>query len=339
MDLHLPQKQAPAAEVDRSLTKIIVLAFLYLGFAAALSFSLRELFYNFDFLNPNYRQLIIFLGALAGFLSFSGFLPIVIKNSGFLFGSLVLGVLAIGSFFYDKAISNPLFFVVISGIMLFFFLLGAFRERYEYNNMMKVRLHRLLSVAIPKIIAGLIFFGIAFFYMDFFITGGFFVSESGFENVLSLGFDPVSRFLPVDWRFTLDQNIGDVAEKLANRQIQSDERAVALPADAKILFVRQAVDSLIKQASGFLNIQIDSKSAVSKILYRAAKENFDKANDLTKNIIAILFFFSLFLLLRGLSIPLVWLVNVLSFLIFEILLATLFMAILYESRSREVIIL
>ncbi|MEK7146979.1 MAG: hypothetical protein AAB772_01850 [Patescibacteria group bacterium] len=339
MDLRLPQKQAPAAEVDRSLIKIIVLAFLFVGFAAGLSFFLRQLFYNFDLLNPNYIQLFIFLGVLTGFLSFFSFLPIVIKNFRFLLFAILLGVLGLGSFFYDKAISQPIFFAVIAGVTVLLFLVGVLRERYEYANMMKVRLHRLLAVFLPKIITGLIIFSIAVFYMDFFITGSFFVSEAGFKNILFWSFDPVSRFLPVDWRFVLDQNIGDVLEKLASRQVESDELAAAAPADVKTLLIRQTVDGLLKRSSAFLGIQIDSKSAVSEILYRAAKENFDKAPDLVKNIIAISFFFSLFLLLRGLSIPLVWLVNILSFIIFEILLATLFMAILYESRSREVVVL
>ena len=339
MDLRLPQKQAPAAEVDRSLIKIIILVFLYLAFATALSFSLRELFYNFDFFHPAYQQPLIFLVSLAGFLSFSGFLPIVIKNSGYLSAAIVLGVLGIGSFFYDKALNSPLFFAIISGAMLFFFLLGVFKERYEYNNMMKVRLHKLLNVFLPKALAGLIIFGIALFYIDFFITGNFFISETGFEEMLFLSFDPFSRFLPVDWRFNLNQNIGDIAGKIFSRQIESDERTAVLPAADKELFIRQAVDGLLKRGSDFLGIPVSYASPLSKILYQGAKENFDKAPDLAKNIIAFSFFFSLFLLLRGLSIPLVWLVNILSFLIFEILLATLFMAILYESRSREVVVL
>lgn len=339
MDLRLPQKQAPVAEVDRSLIKIIVFISFFIGFAVFLSFSLYGLFYNFDFLNPNYRQPLIFFGALIGFLTIFGFLPIIIKNFSLLFLGVLLGILALGSFFYHEALSQPIVFAIAGGIMLLFFLFGISRERYEYNNMMKVRLHRLISVFLPKIITGLIIFGIAVFYINFFIDKSFFISESGFEQVIFWSFDPVFDFLPVNWRFTLDQSIGDVAEKLASRQIESDERTAVLPADAKTLFIRQTVDALIKQASGFLNIQIDSKSAVSKILYRAARENFDKAPDLTKNIIALLFFFLLFLLLRSLSIPLIWIVNILSFLFFEILLATLFMAVLYESRSREVVVL
>lgn len=339
MDSRLPPKPAPAAEVNRSLIKLVVLVFVYLSFAAGLSYSLRELFYNFDFFNLNYRQPLIFLGALAGFLSFSGFLPIVIKNFGFLFVSITLGALALSSFFYDKAISSPLFFAVTGGIMLMFFLLGAVKERYEYNNMMKVRLHRLLAVFFPKIITALIIFGIAVFYIDFFITGGFFISEAGFDNLIRWSFDPFSRFLPVDWRFNLDQSIGGIAEKIFSLQVESDERTAALPKDQKELFIRQAADGLLKRGSDFLGFELDAKTPLLKTLYRAAKENFDKAPDLAKNIIAFSFFISLFLLLRGLSIPLIWLVNIVSFLIFEIMLATLFMSILYESRSREVIML
>lgn len=339
METRLPPKPNLGAEINRSLFKIIIFAFLYLALAAALSFALKLFFTGFDFSQPTYQPILILFVSLLGFLSFFSLLPLLVKNFRLLFFIIFLGVLSLGSFFYDQVFRQPIFFAGLGGGLLIIFLWGVLRERYEYNNTMTVRLHRLLQVFLPKIMAGVLIFGLAVFYADSILWGNFFVSEISFEKFILSSWNSFSAFLPAGFRLDINQKLSDFLGSFALKKIESNGLAKNLPAPEKAALVKQTADSLLKTIAEFSGVKIDAEKTVLKISHQVIKENFDKLEYLSKNIVIFIFLFSLFLPLRVLSLLFLWIVQVFTFLLFEILLASLFMAILYESRSREVVVL
>ncbi len=335
-----------AVESDRSIYKIIVLAalgiissFIFGYFLKLFISDGRFNFLLFSFLGAT-GFLIVFLLNVFFVKSASKIkLIIFLESLAFLAGALIAPFASLSAtVFYNKSSIN----IAIGALASFLIFLWANHGgRTELNEMLKIRFWRICKKVIPKAIMALaLFASVVYVYIGIGGASGkeFFISQSAFEKIFFPAFSVkiIQNFLP---GFDFSLSAGELIKNLAVNQIKQNSQLNLLPVAAKKQLIGQAIKELENKFADFLGAPIDSKIKVSEILYQTA---IRKILELPENIraaipaaIGVLFFLTII----SFSLPIRWLVSVLTFFIYEIFLVFGFSVIMLEGKSKEIIIL
>lgn len=329
------------AEVDRSIIKISSLAAV-----GIISFFLFGLFLKLFIIESAPNSFIFLIAAAVVFLIIFLLQIFFIKTLWRVNFIIFLEILGLTAGFYDK-ISSTLLIAVLA---VFLILLWAnYSGRREFHNMLRLRFFRISKIVFPKAIMGLALLASVVYYS---LSGlgayakepamgqaqEFFISQPVFEKIVapSVGIINKLNILP---DFSASSSIKDLAQGMAQEQINENPQLQILPQAMKEKLINKAVNEIEAQISDLIGATVESESTIIETLYSAMVDKFNKMPQNIKSIILIGIAALVFLTIEGIAWPIRLVVAVLAWLVYEILLAAGFAVVTLEDKSREMVIL
>lgn len=262
---------------------------------------------------------------------------------------MILQSLAIVAGVY-LANSNGFIYLQLVWVIFFvlFFWLGRSLIQAAVESMMKLRWHSMTRKGLAQVITAFTLFlsislGILLWQQP---ADKMFISESGLTSILNSG-NFIGRLYikDLDWKMKTDDFLRALTEKTINSTLETvlGKNLQSLPADyvakQKQALIEQTIPDLKKQISQWVGAPISGSDSIAhaayefiSIKYRALPANVRQI------IIAVLVVLSFFVL-RFVAGLFSIIARILGYLFYEILLALGFVQIIYETRTKESLIL
>lgn len=249
-------------------------------------------------------------------------------------------------------LANPSGFIYWQLVWIPFFVLffwyGRNLIQTAVEGLMKLRWHSMTHKGIAQIVTAFTLFlslslGILLWQQP---ADKMFISESGLTSILNSG-NFIGRLYinNLDWKMNTDDFLRALAEKTVNSTLETvlGKNPQSFSADyvakQKEALIAQSLPDLRKQISQLVGAPISGSESIAhvayefiSIKYRALPAN---VRQIIIAVVVVLFFFVLRFVAGLLSI----IARILGYLAYEILLALGFVHIIYESRSKESLIL
>ncbi len=327
----LLNKATNEVEIDKSISKIIVLAAVGVIFSFFFGYFLKLFI-----IENRWDFFLICLSAALGFLTI--FLLDVFFIKDFWRSALIIFLesLAFLSVFYDWLSPKIIGAAFLSFLIL---LWGNYAGKEELKNMLKIKFWRVGKKVLPKAITGLaLFSSVASIMVISLGNEKFFISPQTFEKLISpvLEMKIIQNFFP---GIDLSLPIGDLITNLTSIQVEENPQSKLLSPASKQQLINQSANEMEKKISDFVGGPINPKSNTSEVIYESMVNRFVQLPDEVKAIIPIGVAAIIFLTILGFILPIRWLASFLAFLIYEICLALGFSSLVLESKSREIILL
>lgn len=318
------------ADVDRSIVKIALLAA-----AGVISFSLFGYFLRI-FLMNNDSNFILWIAVAAAVLLAIIFLQVLfIKDIWRINFISLIEVLALVAAFYDKLIDVS---ILPLGALLFllFLLFANYLGLRELRNTLNIDFWRISRTVLPKAIAGLfLFFSFAFIGITA-VQGNFPISRENFEKLFLPGAKIFQRFMP---DFDPSLKINELALNLANKQIQENPQLQTLSKSDRNQFIKQSAEEFENNISRIFGDSINTQLKISEAIYEMLRMKFAEAVLKNQFLFIVGISIALFFIMESAAMPVRLIITVLTFIIYEILIALGFVYVTLENRSREIIVL
>ena len=202
----------------------------------------------------------------------------------------------------------------------------------ELDSGLKIQFFRVARRTLPATITALSLF-VSIAYVNTNGIGTSFLSHEAFRAILKPA-EPLVRGL-VASNFSIDMTVYKFAEGLAEQQLGS--AFTALPAPSKTQTVEGMLDALRGQAASY-GIVFKSSDTITDVFYKYFDKQYKSIPQNYLSFVPYIIFLITFLTVRSLGGLLNGISSVLTYIIFQILLASGFARIGLESRSREMII-
>jgi len=340
MEDKLISRNIDEADVDRSMTKIIILAILGIVFASVFSYFLNSFFINYQT-----TTLTISVGALAGFLIIFLFQSLFIKSLWRVNLIIFLQSIGLMAGFYKRILAPlqgkeiDIVPLILFWLMFAFLVWANWSGIRETRNLLKVKFWRISKIVLPKAIAAIALAGsVLFVFPSSPLTVGFQlpISSSSLEKFLTPASGILQKFIP---GFDVSLSVAELTKSLAERQIAKLPEAQRLPKSAQQQLIAKAMKDFEGQIANVFGSDINPKLKITDIAYEALKNKFEELPENLKFIVILSIAALLFLTIEGVAIPFRWFITIIAFIIYEILLMTGFATIMLEGKSREIIIL
>ena len=313
-------------DIDRSISKIIGLAFFGVffsfGFGLFLKFFLEEgdfFFFYFVLAAAIFFLTVFFLQSL--FIKQFKILTLILAAEC---SGLVVG-------FYDSVLMPAIWGSVAFAFLAM--LLANYNARKEINNALKISFSKIGKIILPKAIASLALFSSVVYIVT--IGGDSLISRTGFEKMMMPSFSLIQKFYPeFDFSLTLNEFFAFLASESASKIPQFE----ILPKSVKAQMINQSAKEFQGRFEEFIG-PINSKLKITDAIYEALMEKFRRASEKTQSLVLLGIAFFIFIFLESLARPFRLIVTFLTYIIYEILLALGFAKVEFEGTSREIIIL
>lgn len=320
------------AEVDRSITKITVLAIV--GVVLAFFFG----YYLKIFLAAGDWSLLWITSLLAlGFLSFFLLNVFFIKSLARATLIIFLESGAVLAGFYDRLSIDLAIGGAALAVLLFW---SVYSGQTEMKNLLKIKFWRIGKIVVPKAVAAVALFVSIAYYANLQgnVLGGedFFISRSGFEKIIASSAPLIKKIIP---EFDLSLSAGEVLNKLAETQVEGNPQAQILPENIKRQLIVDAARDLEKKISDFTGTAFDLKAKVSDTLYGIMIKKVSGLSPEYQGVFQVGMAALIFLTIIGLVLPIRWLTSFIAFLVYESLIALGFAVVSLEGRSKEIVLL
>lgn len=313
--------------------KAAILAGLYITSSFVVGYLLNRFLYEGE--DPFARAAIGFSIAVTVFLVMFLLNVVSIVRVGFLSAMLGIGALAMGVNFLASFNERMLLAV---GILAVSFIGAGIIGRREIDDVLKIRFFRLSRVVLVPAVFG-IAICVAILFFDAFslrsLTGeNPILPQSVFEKNVE-GF---SRILgpalgDIDFSKTLREIADDSVERIAQ------DAPVALGSEVLRASKEQALREYQERIEEVLKSPIHPDEKLSTQIYNSLLQRFNQLEGGLKTIILVALAFLLFMTVAAVS-PILRIVAAgIAFLLFELLRATGFVAVVFENRSKETIAL
>lgn len=225
------------------------------------------------------------------------------------------------------------YFVIVASVLVVFLFKASFDSRKELEATIKVRFFRVsrlsLNLAIPALIL---------FLLVMFVTRGGLLTEEGL-NILLRPVTPLAmRYVPT---FSPSISTGELLNDIvvSNLSEQEVKDLNKLPLWAQNQLIAKSVSQFQEKITSLIGSEIDLQKPISTNIYNALHSGYSGLNPTSKTILIAVLLVILYSLIKSI-VPFVHAPIALSaFILYEILLASNFVVVQLESRSREVIIL
>ncbi|MFH0891103.1 MAG: hypothetical protein V1856_03660 [Candidatus Liptonbacteria bacterium] len=249
------------------------------------------------------------------------------------FGRRVVIVLAevivMSLWFIKSGVFN--FTVSVAAATAFFMLWGELQSRREMNNGLEMQFFKISKYQINKGITALILF-VVLSYLPLYSYDRIFLSENVFASVYGWAASVVKGMYP---ELELTSSLNEFVGSITNLKAREDPEFESLPANAQKLILGQLNSQTIEFIKGKININISETQPMHLIFYNYLQnmvQNWERQfGDRFLATWAIIVFF----ILRSLGFILYLAVSILSFFVYQILLATDFIKIVGESCTHE----
>jgi hypothetical protein len=319
----ISEQSGDNVDIDRSVGKIVAIVSSAVIFAALFSFFLIR--FNF----------VYSLIAVVLFLAIFTLQAFFIKDWNVLFFAVFFEVLAIAIPFYEffSLILLGLFFLF--AFSLFFAVLSGRRELKNALNIPFLKVAR--SVLISGIMVMILLTSSVFIFGG---IGNNLVTEESFQKSL----DPVVGLMapiisPIVPDFSPEMPLGNLVSGIMKKQLQGIDQFKMLSESARNNYLSKSSEDYVKSIGEFLKVPLNSNKSISQNIYMVSSASISSKNPQEKDYLGFLALLTIWLTVGSIASIFYIPVAIITYIIFEILLAMEFGVIQYESRSREIIIL
>ena len=321
-----PGNSSAGVDIDRSMLKIIGLAFSGVFFSFGFGLFLKLLFGKGDFI-----FFFFTLAAATFFLTVFFLQALFIKQFRTLALILMAECLGLVAGFYDKILMPAVWGSVAFAFLAM--LLANYNARKEINNALKMSFRKIGRTVLPKAIASLALFSSVVYVAT--MEGDALISRIGFERMMMPSFTLVQKFYPeFDFSLTLNEFFAFLAGESASKIPQFE----ILPKSVKAQLINQSAKEFQGRFEEFMG-PVNSKLKITDAIYESLMGKFRQANEKTQSLVLMGIAFFIFLFLESLARPFRLMITFLTYIIYEILLALGFAKVELEGTNREIIIL
>jgi len=333
-----PIKQVSLSAYNRqaSIWKIILLSFLTVSFALLSGYLGEKILSNTDYLSP---EIIIPFA-----LSFSFFLSFFLISVLFIEKRIILILMSV---FSSISIVIPFWQIldqelIIGGaVMMAFMVLATILGRREVDSVMAIRFFSVSQTVLSKVILSIAIFLTLVVYSVF--SGkplekeNLFLSEKFFVKTTEV----ISKSLGgVIGGFDMSVSLKDLVDKsvylaIDKSGVPASQIKSAVIEDMKVKYTNEYKEKM----EALLGSPIDVNQKISLAIYDSLLNKFNGLDVGVKSIVLGVMSFAIFLTLLAVSPIIRIVIGFLSFLIYEFLMMIKFGSLVYENKSKEIIIL
>lgn len=282
-----------------------------------------------------------FSRAIAAGLLFSAFLtlqPILIKGFQRMALSTAIGTAALFLPVFLSSKGIPLLVLVISAVASFgMFMWGQYAGKMELENTLRIKFSKLAGSILSKSLSAVALIIALVYGWSFNIDIIF--SEQSMERIIAISSPVIGYYIP---NFSPDMPLRDFLEVSA-RQSLAGNNVISfnlMPETLKQQLINQTIDSSRKSLENNFGVSVDLDSSFKNNLIKSVTDKFKApVSAIPKGQVSLVATMFLFVGLRTGLWLLSWLAVMLSFLIYQIVLAVNFAQLSLEPRSKEVILL
>lgn len=241
---------------------------------------------------------------------------------------VALSVLGVVFFFWGP---NLELLLAAAAVMLVFLSWGGIAMRSELENGLEIRFFKSIKPFLKKLTTGII---IAFIllYVPTWSPDNIFVSRDNFKGFFDWASGVVGGFYP---DIKLNSTFAELAKGVANLQLKNNDTFQSLPPQAKETILQQTTDEVSAALGKSLGITINPQGPVSDAFYDFIIKFLTDWQVRYGNFFIVGWGIALFLTLRGFGTIFYWLAGFLSFVFYQILLASGVIHIQGETRTHE----
>jgi len=253
------------------------------------------------------------------------------RSFGRRLGWLLLDTIALLIFFYRGDLR---FVGAAAAFIVILFLWGDLTGKSALANGLEVRFFHVAIPFLKKFTTAMLLALIAL-YLSQSSQGNLFVSQGSFDSFFTWASAFTANIYP---GLTLNASFGQLAESIARIELQTNAGFNALsPADQDAL-VAETADRITASFSNAMGAPVSPNEPTGNAIYDYIIAKMQSLKDQFKNWFVIVWALIVFFVIRAFGLIFYWLAALLSFIFYQILLASGFVHILGESRTHEVIV-
>jgi hypothetical protein len=331
---NLLNRDVSEAKFDKSIIKVVVLAFFSLAFSFVFGYFLKSFFAG-----GNLNHLLFSCLAAAGFAAFFFLESLFTKN--FWLASLVnlLNIAAFSANFYEFLASQ----IFLAGIAISLLVLvwGDYGGRRELQNMLKIKLWRIGKKTVPKAVLAIALLAGTVYYLQAAGAGPtdeFFISRTTFQKIVSpaVSLGLIQKFFP---GFDPSLSAEKIMENFAQKQAEGNSQFNSLPESAKKQVLSQSVKELEDTIAKFGGGKFNTSGNFYDTLYDLAVYKFSQLSAAGKQAVPAVAAVSIFLSIILLIWPIRMAVMTIAFVFYEMFLAFGFIEVTTEGKEKEIVVL
>lgn len=319
------KKEESEANVDFSLIKIIVLGAVGAICVSVFSYYLSKLFQDVA------PERVIAVSISGVFLLTALFLQSVFVKD-FYRSSLILFLqtLLLFAFFYP----NFSFFTVLGVILTFGVFVGAERvSKREADGSIRIKIYKISRVVIPKLVTAVSIF-VAVVYTGFYNPDEL-MPYQAFEKIVL----PADALVKYAYPVSLKDTFRDAAQRVVDEDLKKQPAFEKLSPSQKSDLSKEYFDSIKLKVRDYLRVDFNDDERIVEIFYRALTRFSAKTAESYENLFLLGVMAVIFIFARMIGALVGWVASVIGALVYEICLALGFATVLYESKSKEIVLL
>lgn len=217
--------------------------------------------------------------------------------------------------------------------ILIFYFWGTVSARKELENGLKIKFFRASRALLGKLVTALTL-ALVILYLQNWDQKDLFVSEKTFQSFFAWSADFSGKLYP---ELTLNSSFDKFAESVTKTQLREDPAFQALTPAAQKTALEQAARQASKGFAEKLGVVVLPDESLGSVVYDVILNTLGGWRDKFQGIFTALWIIAVFLILKGIGSIFSFLVGLVSFLIYQILLASDFAHVAGEAVTKEVI--
>jgi len=321
-----------------SYLKASILALVTTIFAFGSGFFVKNFIQKADF-DRNF--IVALIGCVILFLVLIALEVVFISRKGFLAFSLLLNSVGLCAGFFNNPNQYLLFIysLIVSLVIIF---IGGFSARRLLDDSLKISFFKVASLCI-KFGALALSATIAILFFTFFSSkpldeNNLIMSRDLFQKIVAVTLGPLSEIFG---GVNVSKSLRETAIYMVENQLQKDSKSFGggiLPAQKQAIIDKSIAD-LQSRLSSFLGLQVSVDEKLSQAIYNSLLKKVDSLPLNAKKKIFVLSAAAIFLVLSILFSIIRPIIVIVAFLFYEILIALNFGVVVYETRSKESVVL
>jgi len=317
-----------AIEAESSFWKTVTVGILTAFFAAVFSY----LF--FQFLTSSSGSFWLFFSALIVFSLAFLLQNVLVGSFKTLIGFVLADSLILSFFLFGR---GGFYFVLGGSLAVFAFLtLAAYQGFREIKSGLSIRFIKVGKAVMTGFMTAIAIFS-SFSYIGVASTGSVsFVSKDLLSGILLSSSSTIEKIYP---GFSFEKTFYDNLEALAYSQESKNPQIALLSSEQKNLMHREIISAYENQIVSFFGKSINFRDKTLDTLYFIISTKMSEAARQFGTVFYVIALVFIFLLIKGVAPVVYWPVVIISFFVYQLLLAFGFATVLLEMRSKEVVIL
>lgn len=270
---------------------------------------------------------LIFFGF---FLILSFFGTLFIQDGKRRYAVMAFATAGILGFFYSLPV--PLL-AVASSAMLSLFFLGEAESRFAIENSIKFRFIKFAKPKFSHMVTGIVLAGVVI-YAPLAEKSDAVISEPQFAKIYELTLGSVEDMYQ-GLRFT--STVEELATDIVRRELERDERYIALPPDAQASALREAAGKIIQNAQKGIGSIITPEMSASKFFYEYFLARMREVQKRLGPSFLFVWAAGAFLVFRSAGTVFVWVTLTVAYILYEFLFVVRMIRLRGESRTKEVV--